>query len=376
MRAALNTLATVAPQWLLQHSQPEWVERYSKRVEDSRLPESKEKRETYAKQVGLDGQWLLEVVYDKDAPEWLRAIPAVDVMRQVWLQQYWVESGKICWRTEKEGIPAASQFISSPYDLEAHYARKHTTSWIGYKVHISETCEEDLPNLITNAPATCVSIGSATSAGPISDGDATLPVLESLQKKDLLPATHIVDTGYLDAKLLLTSQKEFGVDLLGPTRPDYKWQARAKQGFAAEHFQVDWQKQQAICPEGKISTSWSPALDVYGQETIKIKFAQKDCITCPSWSKCTTAARRTITLRKEEYHLALLAARAREETTDYKSEYARRAGMRTTSLSLDPLRYDFTRRTGFWTTQGQIYRASQNALATCAYRYGYQLHAH
>ena len=202
MRAALNTLATVAPQWLLQHSQPEWVERYSKRVEDSRLPESKEKRETYAKQVGLDGQWLLEVVYDKDAPEWLRAIPAVDVMRQVWLQQYWVESGKICWRTEKEGIPAASQFISSPYDLEAHYARKHTTSWIGYKVHISETCEEDLPNLITNV---------ATSAGPISDGDATVPVLESLKKKDLLPATHIVDTGYLDAKLLLTSQKEFGI---------------------------------------------------------------------------------------------------------------------------------------------------------------------
>ena len=122
------------------------------------------------------------------------------------------------------------------------------------------------------------------------------------------------------------------MDLLGPTRPDYKWQARAKQGFAAEYFQMDCgpppgQKQQAICPEGKISTSWSPALDVYGQETIKIKFAQKDCITCPSWSKCTTAARRTITLRKEEYHLALLAARAREETPDYKSEYVRRAGI-------------------------------------------------
>lgn len=128
MRAALNSLATVAPEWLLKNSQPGWVERYSERVEDSRLPESKEKREEYAKQVGQDGQWLLEAVYGKDAPEWLRGIPAVDIMRQVWLQQYWVEPGKICWRTEKEGIPSASQFISSPYDPQAHYARKYTTS--------------------------------------------------------------------------------------------------------------------------------------------------------------------------------------------------------------------------------------------------------
>jgi transposase len=185
-------------------------------------------------------------------------------MRQVWLQQYWVEGGKIGWRTEKEGIPPASRFISSPYDQDAHYARKYTNSWVGYKVHITETCEEDSPNLITNV---------ATTAGPIADGDSTEPIHESLKKKDLLPSTHIVDTGYLDARVLVKSQKDFGVNLLGPTRPDYKWQAKAKQGFAAEHFQVDWQKKQVTCPEGKISTSWSAYTHPNGKEMVKIKFA-------------------------------------------------------------------------------------------------------
>jgi transposase len=122
--------------------------------------------------------------------------------------------------------------------------------------------------------------------------DATEPIHESLNEKDLLPATHIVDTGYLDAKLLMDSRQDYGIDLFGPTRPDYKrsaaqWQAQAKEGFAAEHFNYDWQKREATCPEGKMSTSWSPYTTPSGLETVKNKFAQKDCVVCRSWSKCT-----------------------------------------------------------------------------------------
>jgi transposase len=318
MRAALNILAVVVPEWLQKHSEPEWVKRYGRRVEDSRLPESKEKREVYIGQIGMDGHCLLTAIFEGEASLWLSAIPAVDTLRQVWLQQYWIESGKVHWRTEKEGIPPSAQFISSPYDTDAHYACKYTTSWIGYKVHLTETCEEELPHIITNV---------ATTSGPVADGDATRPIHESLKDKDLLPSTHLVDTGYLDAKLLVTSKQDYEVDLFGPTRPDYKWQAQAKEGFAAEFFRYDWQKQEAICPEGKISTSWSPYRTPSGLETVKIKFAQKDCIACRSWSKCTTASRRTISLRKEEHHLALLAARERETTRAFKKEYAKRAGI-------------------------------------------------
>jgi transposase len=141
LRAALNSLAIAAPQWLQQQSQPEWVKRYSRRIADSRLPESKEKQAAYLEQVGMDGHGLLTAIYEGEAAVWLSAIPAVDILRQVWVQQYGVENGKVYWRSGQEGIPPSALFISSPYDLQAHYARKHTTSWIGYKVHLTETCE-------------------------------------------------------------------------------------------------------------------------------------------------------------------------------------------------------------------------------------------
>jgi transposase len=318
LRAALNSLATAAPEWLRQHSQPEWIKRYARRIEDSRLPEGKEKKEAYALQVGIDGHALLAAICEEEAAQWLSAIPAVKVLRQVWLQQYGIENGKVYWRSQQEGIPPAACFISSPYDTQAHYARKNTTSWIGYKVHLTETCEQDLPHLITNV---------ATTSGPIADMEMTAPIHESLKEKELLPAIHVVDTAYLDTGLLESSRQDFGVDLLGPTRSDYQWQARTKDGYTAASFQLDWQKQEAICPLGKHSVSWSAYTAPSGIETVKIKFAQKDCSTCPGRLKCTKAKRRTITVHKEEHYLTLQAARERENTKAYKEEYAKRAGI-------------------------------------------------
>jgi transposase len=39
--------------------------------------------------------------------------------------------------------------ISSPHDLEARYAKQDTTSWMGDKVHFTESCEADTPHLMT-----------------------------------------------------------------------------------------------------------------------------------------------------------------------------------------------------------------------------------
>src|SRR5437773_9515250 len=77
--------------------------------------------------------------------------------------------------------------------------------------------EDDTPNLITNV---------ATTSGPIADGAVTPDVHQDLAERALLPGLHVVDTGYLDAELLVTTPARFGVDLLGPTRKDYHWQAR------------------------------------------------------------------------------------------------------------------------------------------------------
>ncbi len=42
--------------------------------------------------------------------------------------------------------------------------------------------------------------------------------------------------------------RDFGIDLVGPTHPDVKWQAKPQTGFEAGRFSIDWQAQQAICP--------------------------------------------------------------------------------------------------------------------------------
>jgi transposase len=103
-----------------------------------------------------------------------------------------MESGGVHGRTDKEGIPPSGLFISSPDDVEARYGKQHTTSWVGYTVHVTETCEDDAPHLITDVE---------TTAGPVSDGVATPCIHQALARQGLLPTTHIVDTGYLDAEL-------------------------------------------------------------------------------------------------------------------------------------------------------------------------------
>jgi transposase len=320
LRHALNCLAIVAPEWLLAQSQPEWVDRYGVRLEDSRLPSSEEERQAWVQSVGQDGASLLSALFEPETPCWLREVPAVEILRRVWVQNYQWSEGKLSWRSS-ENIPPAALYISSPYDLDAHYSKKRTTSWVGFKVHLTETCEKDRPHLITHVE---------TTTAPISDDAQTATIHEGLKQKELLPQQHIVDTGYVDAQLLHSSQQDYGIDLVGPTRPDVKWQAQQKTGFEASQFHIDWQAQQATCPEGRTSISWTPAIDNRKNEVIKIKFSGKDCQSCPSCSLCTRSTRyprRTITVRPEQQQQALQHARVRAKTAEFKTLYARRAGV-------------------------------------------------
>jgi transposase len=248
-------------------------------------------------------------------------VPAVAILRRVWIQNYWWEGAQLRWR-EADNIPPAARFLSSPYAPEAPYARKHTTQWVGYKVHITETCEDDLPHLITHID---------TTPGPAADGAATPQIHAALEQRGLLPSTHIVDTGFLDADLFVQSRDDYGVDLLGPTRLDDHWQAREGAGFDVQHFQIDGDQQYASCPAGKTSISWTPAVDNRGNAVIKVKCSSKDCRRCDHVAQCIRSKkrdpRRTLTIRPQPQDQALQAARQREATEAFQAEYARRTGI-------------------------------------------------
>ena len=286
LRHALNDLAVVAPDWLRAVSQPTWVERYTRRAEDDRLPTGKEARAARALTIGADGDLLLVAIYAPAAPTWPRHVPAAETLRRVWVQNYdhagGPDAGRLRWRTDDEGIPPASIFVSSPYDQEAHYAKKNTTQWVGYKAHVTETCDDDLPPLITNVE---------TTPGPAADGAVTPIIHARLKDKDLLPRLPIVGTGFLDASLLAERRRDDDVDLCGPTRADYHWQARAGEGFDAQSFRSDGECEQATCPEGRTSSGWTPAVDKYGNEVIKVKFSARDCGSRASRLRCIRSVR-------------------------------------------------------------------------------------
>ena len=147
LRAALNSLAAVVPEWLRAQVPPEWYERYGTRTEEYRFPKESSKRQALTEQIGADGWVLLSAIRSTDAPGWLAEVPAVEILRRVWVQHFWIDDGVIRWRGDQD-IPPTSILLSSPYDPEAHVSIKRSTVWTGYKVHLTETCDEDLPHLL------------------------------------------------------------------------------------------------------------------------------------------------------------------------------------------------------------------------------------
>lgn len=281
-RSALDDLATLAPEWLVQQISPDWFERYSHRVENYRLPKAENQRTALAQQIGADGLHLLQALESPDAPDTLKDEASVRLLRQVWQQYYDLSSGKAKWRagpqaSESEGI------IRSPYDQEARTGKKREMTWLGYKAHLTETCvaaeaEDTTPQLIVQVETTLANV---------QDVEVTAPIQEDLAGHDLLPEDQVVDTGYVDADLLVSSQERYGIRLLGPVLSDNSWQAKAGKGFDLAHFQLDWQNQQATCPQGQTSSRWSRA-----GERMEIVFAESRSVPVVPFAAIVLGRRR------------------------------------------------------------------------------------
>ena len=109
-------------------------------------------------------------------------------------------------------------------------------------------------------------------------------------------------------------------------------------------FVLDWEAQQAHCPQGHASVNWRPGRDVSGDPVIRIRFDRATCRVCPTRQACTWAkdAPRQLTVRPQAHHEAIQAARQRQETPEFKAQYALRAGVES-SLSQGIRRFDLRR---------------------------------
>jgi transposase len=105
-------------------------------------------------------------------------------------------------------------------------------------VHLTETCDEELPHLITHVE---------TTVATTYDGAVTETIHAALEAKELLPEEHMVDSGYLDAEVLVSAEQCQKVSLIGPVAQDTSWQARDEHCFDKTQFTIDWQAQCVIC---------------------------------------------------------------------------------------------------------------------------------
>jgi len=173
-----------------------------------------------------------------------------------------------------------------------------------------------------------------TTAATTTDEAMTETIHAELRQANLVPRHHLLDSGYITAPILVSSRQQHGIEVIGPARGDVKWQAKTEQGLDASQFVIDWEGQQAICPQGERSISWTPAIDHRKNEVIKIKFSTTDCGRCPRLNHCSHSEkkykRRTLTIRPQAQYEALRAARHRQQTPAFAKEYALREGIEAT----------------------------------------------
>jgi transposase len=248
----------------------------------------------------------------------------VRILARVWWQQYYAvaDTEAMRWRQTTDQPPSGVR-IHTPYDEEARYSGKRETTWLGYKVHLTESCDDDAPHLITHV---------LTTPATTPDFDAPALIQADLAAHALLPAEHLLDAGYVDAGLLVDSQSQHQVNLIGPVAPDHCWQALTQGAYDVSRFIIDWEAKRVTCPQGHASQKWSQTHNHLGAPIINIRFAPKACAACGVRANCTRSPSgpRHMTFHPRQEHEALQQRRIFQKTAEFKQHYDAKAGIEAT----------------------------------------------
>lgn len=335
VRAVCEVLAAVAPDFLpATVDLAAWAKRYGTRVSSWSGPATQAERDKLALQYGLDGRVLIEAISRDRSRPWLRELPQVMVLCTVLRQTFLIEtrangSEVMRRRTDNDGVPPGQYRLASPYDLDARWAAKREMFWLGYKIHLTETCDGpadadgtrdgERPNLVTNVLTTDAAVPDSAVLDRVHNG---------LAARALTPAEHYLDSGYPSASGVLDAKAEHGITMITPLLADTSAQARAGQGYARADFVFDYDTRTTTCPQGQTSSTWTDCVQ-RGTPKIVATFLKDTCGPCPVKSLCTSSKRgsRQLTVPPREVHDLQLANRAAQNTKDWQRDYKRRAGI-------------------------------------------------
>jgi len=319
LRAALEEIAGIWPQWIVPLLDPGWDLRYGRKVETGRLigrGRSKTTLEKLAAQIGTDGAALLAAIDADRSAGWMNELPQVRYLRAFWAMHYRPGPGGALVLVPTADLPPSAQRPQSPYDPSARFSSKSDgeITWVGSKAHLSETCDDDLPHLV-------IDVHTQMATDP--DVTATAAVGDKLTDRDLTPGTHLMDSAYPSATALAGAATR-GTTVITPL-PRTGRNARVNT-FGPADFTIDFTAGTATCPAGavSISSTWET------RGLIMFNFSRKDCSPCPLRQQCmnshVTNARR-VRVHPEPAHQARTAAITAAHTEDWHIRYRKRAGI-------------------------------------------------
>jgi len=202
LRAALDDLAALAPDWLGRSARTGWSATATGWGTIACAIRGKPAHGLGA----ADGLHLLHALEQPAAAADLKEVASVRLLRQVWQQYYDLSGEKAKWRAgpqahEGEGI------MRSPSDAEARTGKARETIWFGYNVHLTETCPPNAPEDAQTSAMPQLIVQVQTTVANVQDGEMTATIQEDLAQHSLLPEEQIVDTGCIDVELLVKSQQ-------------------------------------------------------------------------------------------------------------------------------------------------------------------------
>jgi transposase len=318
IRLALNALISADAPWVLKWLPSSFVELYSVRRSDYRLKDSEVA--SALQKAGEEGQWLVTQVLTTGS-QTLQTLPELALLRRV-LEEHYApdEAGQLQTRPAGQ---VTGDVISSPHEVQARYGNKGSHEWIGYKLHVTETVDEDLgARFITDMTVT---------PAFIQDNMPILDIQEHLSERQVPPARQYVDQGYMSGANLAASLEQ-SIDLRGFIRDG---NVTKPEGFRLPDFSIDVAKRQATCPAGQEAIGWSAVGPRVKNNVAFLVSFGKQCQACPFFGPnlCTDKkAGRTIAISRQ--HDLITARRAESATEAFHQDMHLRAAIEGTLSEL------------------------------------------
>ncbi len=213
--------------------------------------------------------------------------------------------------------------VQNPSDLDATYDGKKGQ---GYQAQFSETCSDanEVQLIVSALPQTAVE----------SDANALEPVLEDLQKRDLLPEEMLADTAY-GSDDNVQKAAVLGVEVVSPvsgptTTPEQDANGEVVAKLTIDDFAVDERTGKVeACPAGRV-----PLQVVRDEETstTTIHMSPEDCAACPFRAQCPIEeGKSTCKVSYTDKQKRLEGRRREQETAVFRQRYAKRSGLESTN---------------------------------------------